>query len=220
MNYNRLLKELEKISDKRFAEFSKSLQNSDYIVIGVQNPKLRELIKLYKDDEELKLDDFILGEYLEIDFIYFGLALSRLKRIDDQLDFLINNIKYAKSWVITDCVTTFIKKCDFDSFWSFFLKLYYTKYTYERRMAYVLGLKHYKDKRILQILKYINKNEEYMVMMAEAWLLATIAIDYSDEIYQFLFDLDDINLKRKTISKMCDSRRIDEETKNKFKLLR
>ena len=59
-----------------------------------------------------------------------------------------------------------------------------------------------------------------MVMMAQAWLLATIAICYPDEIFEFLSSKADITLKRKTISKMCDSFRIPDDVKDKFKSLR
>lgn len=98
--------------------------------------------------------------------------------------------------------------------------MYKSKYTFDRRMSYILGLKFYKDKRILDILKYLTYNEEYMVMMAEAWLLSTIATIYPDEIYNFLKDLKDNTLKRKAISKICESYRFDELTKDKFKSLR
>jgi 3-methyladenine DNA glycosylase AlkD len=84
----------------------------------------------------------------------------------------------------------------------------------------VLGLKLYKEKDILKILSLLNANEEYMVMMAEAWLLATIAITYPEEVYDFLKETKDVVLKRKTISKISDSFRFDEKTKNKFKNLR
>ena len=68
--------------------------------------------------------------------------------------------------------------------------------------------------------KYIKPNEKYMVMMSEAWLMATIAISYPDEIYNYLAKCDDITLKRKTISKISDSYRFDEDAKNRFKSLR
>lgn len=220
MRYNELLTFLERQSDKKFAAFSKSLSNSDYKVIGVKNPALRDFIKEHKNDEELKLEDFKLGEYLEIDFIYFGLGICRLKTNKDKLDFLLENIKYAKSWAITDTASTYFKKLEFEEYYKFFLKTYNCKFTYERRMAYVLGLKLYKDKQILKILSLDQTNEEYMVMMAEAWLLATIAIAFPDEIYEFLLKTNDGILKRKTISKICDSFRISEETKNRFKELR
>ena len=220
MVYAELEQYLFTIADKKFADFSKSLSNSEYISIGVKNPVLRNIIKEHVNDNELSLDDFKLGKYLEVDFIYFGLAVSRLKGIDAQLDFLKENIYKAKSWAITDTVSTYLKKLAFEKYWPFFKSCYNSKYTYTRRMAFVLGLKLNKDKRILDVLPYIRKNDEYMVMMAEAWLLATIAITFPEEIYNFLSTLDDLTLKRKTISKISDSFRFDQNTKNKFKELR
>ena len=220
MNYKDLEKHLFDIADRKFAEFSKSLSNSDYISIGVKNPLLRKLIKEEKEDQDLKLSDFNLGSYLEIDFIYFGLALVRAKTLTDQLDFLEQNIKYAKSWAITDSIQTYLKKSDFDSFLTFFKKLYRSKYTFDRRFCYIFALKHWKNPRILEIFPLISTNEEYMVMMAEAWLLATVAIDFPDEVFDFLKRVDDITLKRKTISKMNDSFRISDDQKKRFKSLR
>lgn len=220
MNYQELEKYLFNISDQKFADFSKSLSNSDYISIGVKNPLLRSLVKEHTKDKELKLNDFKLGQYLEVDFIYFGLGLCRCKDVNEQLDFLDKNISKAKSWAITDCMSTYIKKIKFEQFWKFFIKNQDSKYTYSRRMAYILALKFYKDKEVLKTLDYIKLDEEYMVMMAEAWLMATIAICYPDEIFDYLSKTNDLILKRKTISKICDSYRFDEVTKERFKSLR
>ena len=220
MTYNALLEHLKSCSDDKFAAFSKTLSNSDYKVIGVKNPVLRQIIKDHKNDSELNTDDFKIGEYLEIDFIYFGLSLSRLKTNKDKLSFLNKKIRFARSWAITDTVATYFKKLNFEEYWSFFLKTYSSSHIYERRTAYVLGLKLYKDKQILDVINFINENENYIVMMAEAWVLATIAITYPKEIYEFLAKTKDIVLTRKTISKICDSFRFDETTKEKFKQLR
>ena len=220
MEYTELKDYLLSISDKKFSEFSKTLSNSDYKVIGVKNPILRTLIKEHSKDDELVIEDFELGEYLEVDFIYFGLSLSRLKKVEDQLDFLRKNIKYAKSWAITDTVSTYIKKHSFDMYFDFFKDLYKSSYTYDRRMAYILGLKHYREKEILKILKHINTKEEYMVMMAEAWLLATVAITFPEEILAFLKECKDEALKRKAISKINESFRIEPNLKEQFKALR
>ena len=220
MKYKELEKYLFDISDKKFADFSKSLSNSDYISIGVKNPVLRTIVKEHIIDEELKLEDFILGKYLEVDYIYFALFLSRCKDIDSQLDFLDKNIYKAKSWAITDCITPYLKKISFEQFWSFFKKNNDSKYIFTRRMSYVLALKLYKDRRVLETLPYIKENEEYMVMMAEAWLLATIAIEFEQEVYLYLSNKKDLVLKRKTISKICDSYRFDENSKERFKSLR
>ena len=220
MKYLELEKHLFNIANQKFADFSKSLSNSEYISIGVKMPILRQIIKEHIKDEELKTKDFVLDKYLEVDFIYFGLSLSRFKTIDEQLDFIKEKGKIAKSWAITDTIVTYFKKFSFDKYWDFFLKMYQSQYTYDRRIAYVLGLKQYKDHQIIKILNYINKNEEYMVMMGEAWLLATMAISEETPVFEFLKNTDDIVLKRKTISKICDSFRFNEESKNRFKSLR
>ena len=220
MTYKELEKYLENNANKKFAEFSKTVSNSEYLVFGVKNPVLREIVKEHVKDEEMRLEDFKTGKYLEIDFIYFGLALSRCKNIDEQLEFLKQNIKNAKSWAITDTASTYLKKLTFDKYWSFFLSLVKSPFTYDRRMAYVVGLKLAKDKNILNVTKYIKKDDEYMVMMGEAWLLATVAIYYPNEIYDYLLKCDDFTLKRKVISKMVDSFRIDNATKERFKGLR
>ena len=220
MNYKELEKYLFEISDKKFADFSKSLSNSDYISIGVKNPVLRQIIKEQKDNKELKLEEFELGKYLEIDFIYFGLSLVRCKSLNEQLIFLEENIKKAKSWAITDSIQTYLKKSSFDDFLKFYKKLYKSPHTFDRRFCYIFALKHWKNPRILEIFPLITNNEEYMVMMAEAWLLATITIDFPDQVFDYLKKTTDQTLRRKTISKMCDSFRISDSEKARFKSLR
>lgn len=220
MTYKELVEHLFEIRNQKYADFSKSLSASDYISIGVKNPVLRQITKEHKNDSELKIDDFELGKYLEVDFIYFGLALSRFSKIEEQLDFLRKEIRKAKSWAITDCVTTFLKKSTFEQFEKFYNELHKSKHTFERRFCYVFGLKHSKNHRILDIFLKITLHDEYPVMMAEAWLLATIAIDFPDEVFKFLKEINDIQLRRKTIQKMCDSFRISNEQKSRFKALR
>ena len=220
MTYKELEQYLETNANKKFAEFSKTVSNSEYLVFGVKNPVLRQIVKEHVKDEKMRLEDFKTGKYLEIDFVYFGLGLSRCKNIDEQLEFLKQNIKNAESWAITDTAATYLKKLTFDKYWSFFLKLVKSPFTYDRRMAFVVGLKLAKDKNILKVTEYIQKDEEYMVMMGEAWLLATVAIYYPNEVYDYLLKCDDLALKRKVICKMVDSFRIDEATKERFKGLR
>lgn len=220
MTYLELLQYLKDIGEVKYAGFVKKIANSDYECLGIRSPMMKQIIKGHAKDADLVLDEFVLGKYLEVDNIYFGIALVRAKTCQEQLKFLEKKIRYARSWAVTDSATPYIKKISFEDYWKFFLKLNDSKHLYERRIAYVLGLKLYKDERILQVLPYIQSDEDYMVMMAEAWLMATIAICYPNEVFSYLESLSDIVLKRKTISKICDSFRFDEATKEKFKSLR
>ena len=218
MTYQDLLDFLNKNKDEKYASFSKTLSNSDYQVIGVRIPILKDFVK--KHYQEIDIDESKLGTYLEIDFLYFTSNLKRKNKIETQLEFIKDNIYKAKSWAITDMITSFLKKCPFELYKEYFLKMYNSKHIYERRFAYVFSLKFYKDKDILFILDYIKENEDYMVMMAEAWVLATIAITYQEEIYQKLVKINDMSLKRKTISKIVESYRITDEYKARVKELR
>ena len=220
MTYSELKEFLFKNKDDNFALFSKRLSNSTYISIGIKTTVLRNLVKEHYDDEELKLNDFVLGEYLEIDYLYFALGLVRCGNIDDQLSFLDKNLKYASSWVITDSLSTFFKRCSYDKFLSFFMSHYKNEHIYTRSFSYVFALHFSKEKRILDLLPLIQLKEEYMVLMAEAWLLSFIAIEYKKEVYNYLSQIDDKELIRKTINKISDSYRFDSEEKEKFKSLR
>lgn len=220
MTYYELIEYLFSIQDKKHAEFAGNLSNSDYVTIGVKNPILRDIIKEHYQDTDLCLDDFEHSKYLEADFIYFGVGLKRCKIMEEQLEFLDKNIKYAQSWAITDTINHSLKKCPFDLFWKFFLTHYNSDHIYTRRFSYVLGLMFYKDEKILQIFDYLNEFDEYMVMMAEAWLLQTIATVYPEKVFDLLQTLKDEKLKLKTISKISDSFRFADEQKEHFKSLR
>lgn len=220
MKYQDFLSYLLSIKDEENAAFVDSLSNSDYISLGIKAPLLKEIAKRYKDDNELILSDFEHGKYLEVESLFFAIGLSRCKNIDEQLLFLDKYLKYVNSWVVTDSINHYLKKCHYETFLDFFKLHYDNKHIYTRRYSYVFALKFYKDKRILDIFKYIKENDEYMVLMAEAWLLSFIAVPYSKETYDFLKTLTDVKLIRKTISKISDSYRFDIETKNMFKSLR
>ena len=57
--------------------------------------------------------------------------------------------------------------------------------------------------------------------MAEAWLIAELAIDEPETVYHWMKRNDlAYNINGKAIQKICDSYRISEEWKNRFKGLR
>ena len=220
MTYQELLDYLFSVRSEKHAQFAGNLSNSEYITIGVKNPVLRQFAKDHYKDKDLILEDFEHRKYLEVDFIYFAVGLKRCKTIEEQLEFLDKNIKYAESWAVTDTINNSLKKCPFDLYWKFFLTHYNNEHLYTRRFSYILGLTQYRDEKILQIFNYLREFDEYMVMMSEAWLLQTIATIYPQEVFEVLKTLKDEKLKLKTISKICDSFRFTAEQKEQFKSLR
>ena len=220
MDYKSLKNELFRVKDEAFAAFNEPLSNSDLIVIGIRTPLMKSYIKKLYNDEELKLEDFEVGKYLEIDEMYFSIGLKRCKTYQEQLKFLKKNGKYMRSWCVTDTCPQYVKDLPFSDFYKYFLDTYNDSWIYTRRLAYVLGMRFRKDKEVLTLLNHIRENDDYMVMMGEAWMMATVAICFPQEIYDFLLTLKDEKLKRKTISKIVESFRISIEYKTKFKELR
>ena len=220
MHYRDYVQTLFNHSEKAYAEFSQKLANSDYTVIGVRVPTLRKLVKTHYQDENLLLSDFELGKYLEVDFSYFAIGLSRCKTVAEQLTFAKENLHFVKSWAITDMITSYFKPVSFEDFWSYFITTYADESVFTRRFAYVFALKFYRDPRILQVLPYIQKDEAYMVYMGQAWFLATVAICHPQVVYDFLKTDISTALKNKTIAKIKESYRIDSATKSMFVALR
>ncbi len=220
MSYQNYLQILLVNGEHKYADFSKNLSHSDYKVIGVRIPTLRKIVQENYRDDSLVLADFELGKYLEVDFSYLAIGLLRCETVAEQLVFLKANMKIAKSWAITDMITTYCKKLSFEDYWQFFIETCNDEHIYVQRFAFVLGLKYYHDKRILQTFPYIKDNEDYMVYMGQAWLLATVAICYPHAVFEFLQSGISSNLKNKTISKIKESYRINEATKSRFVGLR
>ena len=220
MDYFAFKKLLFDSADNKNMEFAKKVFNTSYKIVGLMTPTLKRIIQEHYKDEDLNLSDFELGEYQEIDIAYLVIALKRAKTYKEQMEFLKNNLYFVKGWAVTDVLNQYLKKATFAEYFPFFEHFAKCKNTYEVRFAYIGMLKHYDSPDIEKIVPFLRYNEEYMIMMAEAWLLATIAIKNSDFVYGLLKNMDDVVLRNKTISKMNDSFRISKEDKARFKTLR
>lgn len=220
MDYFAFKKLLFDSADNKNMEFAKKVFNTSYKIVGLMTPTLKRIIQEHYKDEDLNLSDFELGEYQEIDIAYLVIALKRAKTYKEQMEFLKNNLYFVKGWAVTDVLNQYLKKATFAEYFPFFEHFAKCKNTYEVRFAYIGMLKHYDSQDIEKIVPFLRYNEEYMIMMAEAWLLATIAIKDSDFVYGLLKNMDDVVLRNKTISKMNDSFRISKEDKVRFKTLR
>ena len=219
MTYKQLLELLLSKKDEKYAAFQKPLCNSDYEIIGIKIPVLKKIAKEHYKDDDLNMEEFEHHHYLEVEMIYFIIGmLKNNKNLDAKLDFILKNVKYADSWMITDTPNAYLADLDFDRYIKFYKETYTNKHTYTRRIAYILGLKVYRDRRILEILELLKDDNEYMVTMGQAWLLACMAICYPEEIFNYLSQSNNLMLRRKTISKIVDSFRINEEYKIKFNI--
>ena len=72
-----------------------------------------------------------------------------------------------------------------------------------------------------EIVKLFREDEEYYVVMAEAWLISYLAMNHPEKTLEWLKTKPlRYNIIGRAIQKICDSYQISEENKEKFKAVR
>lgn len=220
-NYNDLINEINKAKDNKYASFSSGLSGEKINYLGVRIPKLRELVKKYKNNFDLST---LKPTYTyEILFLYFSLNILSFDDFNKSIDFILENEKYWIGWGLNDSVYQYIKKPkDFNLIYDRLLELLKHKNQYIRRLAYLICFKYEKNKEnLVKIFKLFKKDDDYYVWMAESWLLCDLYIYYPEETFMFLKEakLGKI-IVNKAVSKIHDSYRVSFENKKKADLLK
>lgn len=212
-DYNKIIDYLYQKRDIKYKEFHCSLKGASEM-IGVRTNILKSIAKEisknnYQDFiklnnkyyyEEKAILAYLIG-YLKIDF-------------SDVIMILEDNINYFDTWALTDglCANLKIFKKHLDEGFVFINKLLDSN-TWHIRIGLVLLLDYYINDdyidKVLEISLSI-KNNDYYVMMANAWLVSICYIKYPDKTKVILNKLD-IVTRRKAISKINDSRRVKEK---------
>ena len=222
-NYDKFINYLKNISDQKYKEFQKKIIKNDKIkIIGIRIPILKEIAKkISKEDYKLfiKLNKH---KYLEENIIH-GLILGYIKEDENQLLNKIDDfIQYIDNWETCDIICSNLKQ--YKKININVINNYINKNPWSQRFGLVLLLNYYIKKDNLNYIFKTCKNiktDEYYVKMAISWLLSISYIKYPQETLNFIkkANLDKFT-HNKTISKICDSRRIKKVTKIKLKEIR
>jgi 3-methyladenine DNA glycosylase AlkD len=158
--------------------------------------------------------------------IYFYVSLKSIASFEKQIEFIEGHFQDFNDWWHVDMLPQLIRKNKAPSFDFVYDKAKeYVNHSlpFARRWGYVIFLAGFqKDpaqtKRILDL---YHNDDEYYVQMAEAWLLADLAIFNPEEVLKFIAKKPlNYNIIGKGIQKMSDSFRISDEVKQKAKELR
>ena len=181
----------------------------------------KELIKRKIDVSFLKDIILIKQDYHRT---YFQVSLGLLDNIDDQLNFIEDNFDKLNDWWHVDQLEQFISKnLTFEIAFSRALKYINCDHEFTRRWGYVIFMpKLVKDKsRYKDLFKLFKNDDKYYVIMAEAWLISYLGIYYPEDTLEYLKNKPlDYHIVGKGIQKICDSFRISDEYKSKFKEIR
>ena len=210
--------ELFSNSDEKYKSFHLSLLpgfSADKL-IGVRIPILRRIAK------NLENDDFAWEYYEEVMLHGFYIGYAKLG-FDERLSLLERFIPKIDNWAVCDCVCSTLKfiKNSRNDFLPFLGRYMYSKSEYEKRFAIVIIMDYYLDDEYrdfaIDYLKNIE-SDKYYVNMAAAWALSAAFVKFPDKVTPLIENgvlRGDIH--NMTVSKICDSLRVDKKTKEYLK---
>lgn len=208
--------------DLKYKEFNdKIINNKKYSTIGIRIPILRKLAKEMAKNGQI---DYIYSNHTYYEeYLISGLIIGYLKKpFNEILDLLDKYIPYMKDWSMVDLPASNLKcfKNNLNEGYQYILKLL-KQDTFKIRLGYVLLLDYYiNDEYVDKIIDLIlnDKNTEYYIVMSKAWLLSYIYLKYPKIIKDILKNKKlDKTLNNLTISKICDSYRVNIEDKQILK---
>ena len=218
---------LEANSQQKYRQFTGSLNpGSRYPVMGVRVPLLRELAKKLAKEYGVNAVDMLSDDSQEEVLLQgFVIAYSKMP-LAEKKPYIDNYLAKCDNWSLIDSfVSTFhFNRKDEALMWRYLGEYRKSKQTFTVRFVLVMMLNRYlKDEYINDILEYCSNidSEEYYIEMAQAWLLATAAINYFYDVELILKD-GKLNMftHNRTIQKAVESFRISVENKERLRALR
>ena len=221
-----LRNKLYKLSDEEYRKFHSSLCPNVNNIIGVRIPKLRELAKTISKENPIEFLDTYKCEFYEEKMIY-GLVIGYMKQdLGVRLKYLDKFVPIIDNWAICDCACSTYKftNKNLEEMWEYLQKYATSQNEFEVRFFCIMLMDYYlTDKYIDKVLEIYNniKLDKYYVKMGIAWGISVAFVKYETKVRKFLENnkLDDFT-HNKSIQKIIESYRVNEETKNELRKLK
>ncbi len=191
-------------------------------IIGVRTPVLRKLAKEMSAEEASEFMATLPHEYYEEDNLH-AFLIEKIKDFDVCVSELDRFLPYVDNWATCDSMTPRVLGREPErllaqiDIWLGSSECYTVRYALGLLLKFYLG-EHFSDgilKRAARV-----ESEEYYVKMMVAWFFATALTFHYEQTLPYLEKgvLDEWT-RRKTVSKVCDSYRVDKERKNELRRL-
>ena len=212
--------------DLGYREFnSKLIPNIDKeTMIGVRIPDIREIEKSLSTEEK---EEFLLKlphKYFEENMLH-GIIISNMKEYEKVIINLEKFLPYVDNWAICDSISPKIFKKNREKAIENVLSWMKSNHTYVCRFGIGMIMQLYLEneyfkKSYLDIIAEI-KTEDYYINMMRAWTFQVALVkQWKEAIVYIEKGLLDEFTHNKTISKSCDSYKVEKEKKEYLKTLR
>ena len=152
--------------------------------------------------------------------IYFYVSLEQIKNVDERMAFNHENLLFA-DWWHTDELIGYVADLDFEVALKYAAEYVKSEEPFVRRWGYVLFISRLGREHAEQLLPLMKNDGHYYVQMGEAWLIAELAVTEPETVHKWMATCGiDYKICGKAIQKICDSYRISQDWKEKFKELR
>lgn len=193
----------------------------DQLPAGYKTADLDRLIaKLVRQRADVSaLREFVLTEQ-DLHRIYYYVNLKQIKDVRARMAFIHENLLFC-DWWHTDQLIHFVADLPFAEALDYAKGYIQSADPFIRRWGYVLFISRLGRGHAAALLPLMKNDAAYYVRMAEAWLIAELAVDEPEAVYAWMSANDlayDVN--GRAIQKICDSFRISAVWKEAFKALR
>lgn len=178
---------------------------------------IKEYVRQQADASALR--DLVLN-LQQLHRIYYFVNLKQIKDVNLRMKFIDDNLLF-NDWWHTDQLIGFVKELDFNVALDYAKKYVNSKDPFIRRWGYVFFISKLGHNKAQKILPLLKNDDHYYSQMAQAWLIAELAIFESELIFKYLKETElKYNITGKAIQKILDSFRISADWKLRFKELR
>jgi hypothetical protein len=198
----------------------------DILALG-ENHKTADVDRLIRGYVKAGADVSALREHIlteqSLHRIYFFVALNQMKDVRERWEFIHNNLLFT-DWWHTDQLIKFVSDMDFDEAFGYAKEYVKSNDPFIRRWGYVLFISKLcrNEENLGKLLTLFKNDDHYTNQMAQGWLICELAIFFPDEMLGWFENGNKLNYKinSKAIQKICDSYRITDEVKARFKAQR
>lgn len=193
----------------------------DALPQGYKTRDVDGLIRRYvsRNADASPLRPYIL-EQQQFHRIYYYVSLRQIKSAAARMEFIDRNLLFS-DWWHTDQLIRYVSALEFQTALRYAAGYVRADDPFVRRWGYVLFISRLGRGHAAEILPLLHDDAAYYVQMAEAWLLAELAIQEPEAVYEWLSaGRVSYAISGKAIQKICDSFRIPETWKQRCRALR
>ena len=186
--------------------------------------KTADVDRLIRGYVRQKADASALREHIlsrqQFHRIYYYVSLEQIKDVNARMAFIHENLLFT-DWWHTDQIISYVADLDFETALAYARDYIQSEDPFIRRWGYVLFISRLCKGHADALLPLMRDDGHYYVQMAEAWLIAELAVYEPEAVYAWFPENGlKYNINGKAIQKICDSFRISDDWKESFKSLR